>query len=97
MDGLREHPNRGRRFARQSHATRLNSVRGTHRFTKPSQTDGKNKLSLYGSFMFFSYGPMYISGIYNWGNMKGRHDSHKYHIPTKTNCLVVLVHNTYTV
>ena len=78
-------------------ATRLNSVRGTQRFTKPSQTDGKNKLSLYGSFMSFSYDPMYTSGIYNWGNMKGRHDSHKYHIPTKTNCRVVLVHNTYTV
>ena len=40
-------------------ATRLNSVRGTQRFTKPSQTDGKNKLLLNDSFMFSSYGPKY--------------------------------------
>lgn len=40
-------------------ATRLNSVRGTQRFTKPSLTDGKNKLLLNDSFMFSSYGPKY--------------------------------------
>ena len=63
------HKNRGHKIKSQKgKVNRRNSIRGTQRFTKPSQTDGKNKLSLYGSFMSFSYDPMYTSGIYNWGN-----------------------------
>ena len=45
--------------------------------------------------MFFSYGPKYTLGIYNLGNMKGKHDSHKYHIPTKTILEGILFRNTY--
>ena len=44
---------------------------------------------------FASYAPKYIWGIYNWRSTKDKHDNHKYHIPTKTNGLAALYHNSY--
>ena len=44
-----------------------------------------------------SSNPKCIWGIYNLGNMKDKHDSHTYRIPTKTNSLGTPVHNTYMV
>ena len=44
-----------------------------------------------------SSNPKCIWDIYNLENMKDKHDSHTYRIPTKTNSLGILFHNAYKV